>query len=202
MGERCDEFRSIEDAFLADSRQTCFVVVERESGEARRRTFEDHHAEVAALALQDDVPEPVRIAFDSARNILLYSWCAYRLHEPAELQALAASELALRLRLEVPAQSTMAMHALLERAVREGCLEADDFEFFTNPRKPPWPIRNEPLVPDEPENERAAGFLKRVTTLMRSQRNELAHGSEMLYPHGALVVMSVCRDLINGLFKC
>lgn len=57
------------------------------------------HAFLSTLALDEAVPEHVRTHFETAKNVLLYSWCVYRFHMVAELYALSTLEFAFRERL-------------------------------------------------------------------------------------------------------
>jgi hypothetical protein len=58
------------------------------------------HRFLSALDLPQAVPEEVRIHFETAKNVLLYSWCVYRFHMVAEQYALSTLEFAFRDRLQ------------------------------------------------------------------------------------------------------
>lgn len=58
-----------------------------------------HHAEIARVKLPANVPEPIAIHFETARNLYIYSWHVYRFYMVAESQALTTLEFGLRERL-------------------------------------------------------------------------------------------------------
>ena len=53
------------------------------------KTLEDHHADISAIRLSDDVPEAIRDEFDTIRNLYLYSWYVYDFTVPAILYSYA-----------------------------------------------------------------------------------------------------------------
>ena len=65
---------------------------------SRELTQADRHENISQYVLTLDVPEDVRVHFDTARNLYLYAWHAYRFHAVAEQQVLGSLELALRTR--------------------------------------------------------------------------------------------------------
>lgn len=87
--------------------------------------LEYQHSLVAGLVLNPEVPEKVRIAFDTARNLYLYAWHVYRFYPVAELQALIALEAGLRAALperlpsdyQHPRQKEPMLHGLLRYAI-------------------------------------------------------------------------------------
>ncbi|MDI1238498.1 MAG: hypothetical protein PSV26_13535 [Polaromonas sp.] len=54
---------------------------------------------VGEYLLSDSVPYPVRVHFETAKNLYLYAWFVYRFHPVAEKHVLATLEFALRERL-------------------------------------------------------------------------------------------------------
>ena len=92
----CDTLRTPEIACQPDERSASFVVVNRETGESRPRGLADEYAEIATLDLAAAVPEGVRVTFETAKNLLLYSWFCYRFMQVAELHGLGTLEMALR----------------------------------------------------------------------------------------------------------
>lgn len=87
--------------------------------------LEHQHSLVAGLVLKPEVPEEVRIAFDTARNLYLYAWHVYRFYPVAELQTLIALEAGLRAALperlpahyQHPRQEKPMLHGLLRYAI-------------------------------------------------------------------------------------
>lgn len=98
-------------------------------------SLELQHAEVAGLELSPQVPERIRIAFDTARNLYLYAWHVYRFYPAAEMQALSALEAGLRLALparlppqyQKPHRPVPMLRGLLRYAVTEGLVRNEGF---------------------------------------------------------------------------
>lgn len=109
-------FKSVDQILQADPRYTGLVVVDADG--VRPMDLQAHHAAVAQVALQGGAPDTVREAFDRARNLVLYAYFDYDLLVNAEIQALGAVELALRLRLAGQASDTL--HNLVERGRKHG----------------------------------------------------------------------------------
>lgn len=55
-----------------------------------------HHDAMSILPLGATVPEDVRVHFETAKNLFLYSWCVYRFYMVAEQYVLTTLEFALR----------------------------------------------------------------------------------------------------------
>jgi hypothetical protein len=85
-------------------------------------TAEEHHDWVAAIGLRPNVPEPVSVAFDRARNAFVYAWFSYDLGALAEAQALFTVELALRHRLGERAHEKDSIGNLIEKSIKDGVL--------------------------------------------------------------------------------
>lgn len=89
-----DMLRAVPDATLPDPRMSYFAVVE--DGASRPVTLQDRHESISKLTLLVDVPLSVRVHFETAKNLYLYSWFVYRFHAVAEQQVLVTLEFALR----------------------------------------------------------------------------------------------------------
>lgn len=109
-------FKSIDKLLEADPRYAALVVVDEEG--VRPMDLTTHYGAVAQMSLNGSAPGAVREAFDRARNLILYAYFDYNLLVNAEIQALGALELALRLRLAGQASDTL--HNLVERARKHG----------------------------------------------------------------------------------
>src|SRR5207249_3513015 len=114
----CDMLRTPETACLADERCASFVMGIHETGETRPRRLADGHEEIARLRLVDAVPDGVRVHFETAKNLLMYSWFCYRFMQVAELHALGTVEMALRRLYAIPddAKDATGLAFLLKRA--------------------------------------------------------------------------------------
>ncbi len=69
------------------------------------QTIEQRHATISEITVHEGVPLKVQQVFETARNLSLYAFYAYRFHQVAELMAYIAFEMALsqRVQQETPA---------------------------------------------------------------------------------------------------
>ncbi|MFG6433918.1 hypothetical protein, partial [Roseateles sp. LYH14W] len=95
--EPVEGLRTLEQLQMPDARMSFLAI--REAGTVRKLTQKDRYELIAEFGLSAQVPEVIRVQFDTARNAYLYAWFVYRFHVVAEHQALATLELALRTRL-------------------------------------------------------------------------------------------------------
>lgn len=206
----CDALRSAEHACLADERSASFTVLNDLTGESRPRGLADAHAELAGLVLDDGVPFGVRVQFETAKNLLLYSWFCYRFMQAAELHAIGAVEMALRRRFEVrdDLRDAPGLARMLSDALAAGWIRDDGFRHVERLRTSrPEPVRQvwvdhegvhlgDIIVPEVAGVSGYAGMLARE---LPRHRNALAHGSEWLHPSSAYLVLELCCDIINQL---
>src|ERR1039458_3375162 len=94
-----ERLRPIECVGEADPRNLIFALIDP-TGSCRPMTLADRHAEIAECVLHEGVQEDVRIQFETAKNIYLYSWFVYRFFTVAEHHSYTCLELALRERLK------------------------------------------------------------------------------------------------------
>lgn len=100
------------------------------------RTLESHHAAVAALTLNEAVPEKIQIQFETTKNLYLYAWFVYRFYPVAELHAHTCLELALRTRFaaDLPINPKRphgpGLRKLLAHAINAGVLRNEKFDVW------------------------------------------------------------------------
>ena len=94
-----EELKSLDEVTTVDRRNTYFVLRNRVTGETRPQELKGHYESVDGFVLSETAPEKVQSHFNTAKNVLLYTWFAYGLFPVAELQALNALELALKERI-------------------------------------------------------------------------------------------------------
>lgn len=161
------------EALTPDPRFADTVAVNAD-GTVRKLTFADHHALVASLDTIAGAPAPVRTAYQRALHCFLYSWFDYEMMIVAEGQAFASFEFALKLKLNRPADAPP-LHGMgprLKAAIDAGLLP------------PPDPAQQ----PDD-------------YYILRSIRNELAHGSGDVHPPALVIeVFKRCAALISALY--
>ncbi len=83
-----DSLRRPEEMALPDARMG--------SGTYAQRRLDGHHHAISGLTFGKVVPDDVRIHFETAKNLFLYSWCVYRFYMVAEQYALTTLEFGLR----------------------------------------------------------------------------------------------------------
>lgn len=134
----------------------------------RPSSFRDHYDMVADLELPAGVPEVVVRIYARALNALIYGWLDYELMVVAAGQALASLEFALKTRLGADANKMPGLARRLGYAVERNILSA--------PQTSQWGDDHALLV---------------------HIRNEIAHGSEHIYPPNlAAIIFDRCRALI------
>jgi hypothetical protein len=150
------------------------------AGHIRELCIEDLYNDIATLELDNSVPLEIRQHFDAARYAYLYSWFAYDLATLAELQVYSVLEMALRhkLKQELPQAKRSGLTALFKTAADRKWLIPEKFD-----------------VPSEPHSKKISYF-----DVIVRQRNKLMHGAMHLHPDGSLMMMKVCKRILNALF--
>jgi len=197
-----DILKSIDKICEPDSRQKNFVILDTGTKKWRQRTLQDHYTEINDIKLDSNVPEKIRIHFDTARNLLLYSWFAYRLIQVAELHAYASVEFALR---EKTGEKKGGLKRLISLAIKEGWISDSGFRLHhqrirdqLNNYKYIYDNKKRAALPNDIDGNQK--YCRVLAEALPYLRNELAHGSPMLSP-GGYAQLAICADLINQLFK-
>src|SRR6266446_1007194 len=95
-----ESLKKLDEICQPDVRQNAFSVLDSKyPGIFRKRTVEDFHRAAESIELHDGVPEEIRNHFQTARNLIIYSWFYYPFNITAELCAYTSVEYALRLRI-------------------------------------------------------------------------------------------------------
>lgn len=192
-------------------------------------SLEDIHAQLSTLNLHDGVPVDIRQLFETAKNVRLYAYFAFRFHQVAEMVAYQALEFALRERwtseearlatAERPARAPeRGLSRLLERAAADGWLRNEGFsgkwwrarnallnEKTREALRHPEMLANGTIEIADPTDaeieERAATIdvVQLVVKYLPKFRNDLAHGSSMLMPRDLGLMQDIC-DALNMLF--
>lgn len=166
-------FKAPDQILAADPRFATLVVSDDQG--IRAVDLVEHHRAIGTVDLLNEVPPPIRAAFDRARNILLYAYFAYDLLVVGESQALASFELALKHRLaSYPVKGKETLRNLIDRGRKHGIL-------------PPIQV--------------AAGALMDPLEAMVHIRNALAHGTDDVHSPGMTMdVLEACAREIDQLF--
>lgn len=185
-----------------DSRRVGWSILNHATGEVRPLQFVDHYRSIEAITLDEAVPASIRTLFNTARNVLVYSWHVYRFTVVAELQVYSTLEFALRERMGIGGDSDgPGLARLLRRAASEGILSDDA---FTSLRAHPlWPVVTGNSFIDanaDPELVASRGHLAVLAEALPMLRNTLAHGSSNLWPD-ALSTFQLVAAAINWMFQ-
>ncbi|MEW6602812.1 MAG: hypothetical protein AB1499_17705 [Nitrospirota bacterium] len=197
-----DTLKSFDEILEPDPRQKAFVLFNRETGEQRERSIRDHYDLTSEIILDPQVPEQIREHFETARNLLLYSWFAYRFNQVAELHAYASLEFALKIR---SGEEKGGLKHLLKMAIREKWILDSGFIYQNKIKERISDLyegsnRNIEQISDDPDAQDLQEYCKILVESIPYLRNELAHGSSMVYP-GGLNTLAICADIINQLFN-
>ncbi|MDH5414290.1 MAG: hypothetical protein OEW87_09140 [Flavobacteriaceae bacterium] len=206
-----DPLKSPDQIYEPDDRQKYF------SG-----TLAERHAYLASIVLNKSVPMDVKQLFETAKNLSLYSWFAYRFHQVSELIAFSALEMALRVRYQKekplkPGQKKRppGLYDLLQYAKNNKWIVNEKFpslyeraKYLAELNKASIKMKNHDfdkapsMLVDEPEEEEileAISKLDLVEAITRSAnkiRNNLAHGSSTLHPNSTYTLVTV-SEVIN-----
>lgn len=180
-----------------DDRQSSFVIFDNKTGEMRPLTLQDFHQTAAEIVLHAGVPENIRSHFETARNLLVYSWFYYPFNVTAQAVAYTTVEFALR---EKTQDRKRPLKTLLSEAVKSGWIS--DAGFSIAKRTQELVLQQNAILPPalqiswQPSpNEYSERLVEAIPWL----RNTLAHGSSLLHEQGAMSVR-ICAELINQLF--
>lgn len=220
-----EEFKTIEEVTTVDVRNTYFVLRNSETGETRPNDLPDHYQSIGRFILNQSVPEKIRSRFNTAKNLLLYTWFVYDFYPVAELHALSALELALRhrigeeeLKVLRKQRKQLGMHTFVEHAVNNRWISNEDFSAYH--RAPMERARMDYLI-RKTEEMRAKGldsiavdydevrvpeentidYLGILLKTVHRIRNAHAHGETMLYPASVWTTFEVSSEFINALFR-
>ena len=196
-----EKMKALEDIMLADIRSTSFVHFD-DKGTLRKVTLSDHFESVSNITLDQTVPENVVDHFQTAKNVLLYSWYVYRFIPVAELYAIISLEYALKIKTKmlIPGFRNM-----MEYAITRGWWKKENFSRWQHINS-----MNEIRRKDNEELENAIGrkipfneykydFMGRLPGYFEYRRNDYAHGTGTLAP-GGHQILAECAEAINQLF--
>ncbi len=201
-----EQFKTLAQVSEPDERHLPWVVRDRASGDNyRRKTLDDHFRLIASIELSERVPELVQNTFTTARHLLLYSWYVYPFIVVAELQAYASLEFALKWRLsgEAPNVDRWGLRKCMEYAIERGWLRDEGVREAAEARAghvdflESFGLAGKEQKLDESDPQ---AYVKSLAESFAHLRNELAHGSPMLWP-GGYVTLSLVARLINQLYQ-
>jgi hypothetical protein len=199
--------KPLEEVLLPDSRFQGSVI----GTENQMRPFDlsDLHERLRISKLNSNVPKDVNTHFQTALNLMLYTWFVYEFQTVAEKQAYAALEFALRRRFphatktikrkgkEVVIPWTLA--PLLQLAMTQGLIVAETLPAWEQVKRNRKLYERDSIQPLAPMPS-ADDWLRNVIDHLPDSRNQLAHGSTKLFMSSSFWALEFCADLINVLF--
>lgn len=189
------------------------------------RTIEDQHRAVAEITLHQNVPEGVRIQFETTKNLYLYAWFVYRFYPVVDSNAYSCLELALRERFEKEMLAAgeqkrefgPGLKRLLSYAVTNEYLKDEHFSMWQQrtEKRARRRLRTEAsnemnrlgldeIVVDESkfeinEDDRNHAYLATLLETMPWLRNHYAHGSTSL-DNQSLGTVKLVSEIINQIY--
>lgn len=212
-----DPLKPFEQILEPDERRKFFAI-----------TLDEFYQNIANVVINDAAPLGVRQLFETAKNLVLYSWFVYRFHQPAELCAFGAFEMALASKAETDANDWWlkasknkppSLAILMSEAKRRGWLKNEELSYWKKHQQmAAWQRANseqienmtrlgiqEAPAPRFEDFKDATGepdfdYLENFAKTLPGIRNNLAHGSKTLHPN-SVETLELCAELINQLYK-
>jgi hypothetical protein len=91
-----ESLKKLEEVYLPDERYRNRFNLDEATGAITEMGIETIYESVEGLSLNSNVPEAVRSHFETAKNLILYSWFVYYFNAVAAMQAFASLEMAVR----------------------------------------------------------------------------------------------------------
>lgn len=187
IGFNPEKLRPAEYIHDPDPRNALTAWHDKQTGIVRPIEAKDLHDAMAEFVLNTAVPEDIAQAFETVKNLYLYSWFIYRFQPVAELQSLACLEYALRLRLadEIKAgklkEKRPGLRRMMNYAAETQLVKNEGFARWVRAQDPEWDL------------------LASLEDALPQIRNNYAHGSYTLMPT-ALGIIELVHETINQLF--
>ena len=91
-----ERLKPLDEVCQPDVRYRNRVDLDKTTGAVSETTIHSIYAVIEPITLDESVPEDVRSHFETARNLVLYSWFVYSFNVVATMHAFASLEMALR----------------------------------------------------------------------------------------------------------
>lgn len=163
------------------------MVTNQTTGTQRSLTFDDLERRVSDIPIPHAAPEEIKDLLATSKNLLLYSWYYYPFSMSASLQAAAALEQALRLKLNAKERDTL--NPLLREAVARGFLKTAGFKRWSQRRDAFARLYSKSRKPQN------ANLAKLLSETLPHFRNTLAHGNRFVDDSGFLHLDIVCEAI-------
>ena len=182
-------------------------------------TIKDRHSALSEIVLNTTVPPKVAQLIETAKNLSLYSYYAYRFHQPAELFGFIALELALkeRARAEGIVKKSLTFKWLIEYAIENTWIDfrtdpdlirkateyarrANSYELFCSLDGVASLLEpTSEQISEQLKNLASEDRLKNILHSNRQLRNALAHDYGYLAPTSIKSLKDIVY-IINQLF--
>jgi hypothetical protein len=188
-------------------------------------TIEYQHSAVANIRLHKDVPDDIRVQFETTKNLYLYAWFVYRFYPVTKHHAYACLELALRERFE---QKMIAagenkrefgpgLKRLLLYAVKKGHIKNENFAIWRHQTEMrAWQRTGDEIWEEAQRNglneityddthyevkdvDRDHDYLATILETLPWLRNNFAHGTKDL-DNQALGTIQLVAEIINQIY--
>lgn len=193
-----ESLKRLEEVCEPDVRQKNLVNLDKEAGVIKPISLEDYHRMANSIRLHNGVPEEVRDQFETARNLIVYSWFYYPFNVTSQLQAIACVEFALKLKAGcrvVLKGRPPGLKKLLKKAVDEGWVTDNG---FTKAREVKPPVSGKAMFRTM-SGQVVATYCETMIENLPEMRNYLMHGENLLHSRGSEWVQE-CAEIINQLF--
>ncbi|MEG3620115.1 hypothetical protein V5T82_16745 [Magnetovibrio sp. PR-2] len=144
--------------------------------------------------IPEHCPEDIRVQFDVSRNLYIYSWYVYRFTSPAQAQAYATLELALRTRFEELGikfnKRRDGLSVLLQKAIKKGFLRDGGFPH----------LKHTPIADSLDPN--GVEYCQMLPKIISTFRNSFAHGgTTLLNLPPSLMALQATSAIIHQIYS-
>ena len=181
-----------------DPRRLGWAIRNNETGAVRQLTLDEHYVAVERLALSVPTTDQIETQYNTARNVLLYSWFVYRFTTVAELQAYATLEYALRWKLGcLDDERPPTLAPLLRRAAQRGLVVDGQLAHLRGCVPPVYTGNGFVDANIDPQVVAGKGHVALLCEVLPKLRNQLAHGSINTWP-SALGTFLLAKALVEN----
>lgn len=221
MDDHSDYLRTPDTVFKPDSRSP-----KKSFMTGQPLTIERQYNTVADIVLHENVPDDVRVQFETVKNIYLYAWFVYRFYPVAKTQAYACLELALRERFEAEMLAAgekkrgagPGLKQLLRYALEHDYLKDENFSAWQQRTVQRAKDRTERELWEEArrngldkiqidetqyeikDEDRDHEYMNILVEVIPRLRNHYAHGSNSL-DNRALDTIQLVAEMINQIYQ-
>ncbi len=196
-----EQLKTPSDIFTADKFSASFVLVNTKTGEGRPKELNDYYREIAAICLDESVPEDVRSYFETIKNVYLYGWFVSAFYTIAMFLSFTVIEMALRNKFKQDdPERDWSFPRLIQEAKKQGLIASEGFpsvkarrDYEASFEREGGPSLGQP-VPDY------CSILEKSVPYLR---NSFAHPEidQKAGPGDAYASLIIASEFINQLFN-